>query len=281
MGTILDDEQVRGRMDMSRVIQVIDRAMSAHAEGRLVAPPRVVVPFGDRGDLVFTVGGELDGSDAAGFRVYDRFKGDSPDRNQLVAVFDSRTGAFRGAIVGHALGAIRTGAIGGVAIAYLSRADSFQVGMVGAGAQARTQLEAMACVRAIEHVRVFSRTASGREQFAAEMSERVGVDVEAVDSPRDAVDGADIVVTSTTGGEPVIVHREGKDLVAIIPADALERLSREDDLKLPERKDEGQPVWEKVVQLGGRIPPEDWRDVPKDLSINLDHYLYGAPKDRE
>ena len=41
------------------------------------------------------------------------------------------------------------------------------------------------------------------------------------------------------------------------------------------------PVWERVVEMGARIPREEWEKVPNDLSINLDHYLYGAPKEEE
>ena len=26
------------------------------------------------------------------------------------------------------------------------------------------------------------------------------------------------------------------------------------------------------------VPPEDWAQVPSDASLNVDHYLYGAPK---
>ncbi|HEY0514551.1 MAG TPA: hypothetical protein VGH73_21800 [Thermoanaerobaculia bacterium] len=41
------------------------------------------------------------------------------------------------------------------------------------------------------------------------------------------------------------------------------------------------PFWERIVELGARIPSEEWERVPKDLSKNLDHYLYGAEKEEE
>lgn len=41
------------------------------------------------------------------------------------------------------------------------------------------------------------------------------------------------------------------------------------------------PFWERVIELGARVPTEVWEKVPKDLSKNLDHYLYGAPKEEE
>lgn len=45
-----------------------------------------------------------------------------------------------------------------------------------------------------------------------------------------------------------------------------------------EQKASKRPLWETVVQLGARIPDKEWAKVPDDASINLDHYLYGAPK---
>jgi len=41
------------------------------------------------------------------------------------------------------------------------------------------------------------------------------------------------------------------------------------------------PFWERILELGASIPEEELEKVPKDLSINLDHYLYGAPKEEE
>ena len=42
-----------------------------------------------------------------------------------------------------------------------------------------------------------------------------------------------------------------------------------------------EPIWETIVRLGQQIPEEDLANIPPDLSRNLDHYLYGAPKEEE
>ena len=44
---------------------------------------------------------------------------------------------------------------------------------------------------------------------------------------------------------------------------------------------EARPIWETVVELGASVPDDEWAKVPTDLSKNLDHYLYGAPKVEE
>jgi hypothetical protein len=50
-------------------------------------------------------------------------------------------------------------------------------------------------------------------------------------------------------------------------------------MKEPEYDPTGRPVWEEILEIGASIPHEVWETVPTDLSINLDHYLYGAPKE--
>jgi ornithine cyclodeaminase/alanine dehydrogenase-like protein (mu-crystallin family) len=101
------------------------------------------------------------------------------------------------------MGQMRTGAASGVATRYLARADAATVGIFGTGTQAPTQLEAVCAVRPIERVRAFSPTRLHRERFAAEMSERLGLPVEAVDAPRDVVRDADVVITITKAAEPL------------------------------------------------------------------------------
>lgn len=44
---------------------------------------------------------------------------------------------------------------------------------------------------------------------------------------------------------------------------------------------EARPIWEIAAEIGARIPEEVWATVPDDLSINLDHYLYGSAKEEE
>jgi len=102
------------------------------------------------------------------------------------------------------LGQIRTGAASGVATKYLARANAGALGVIGAGWQARSQVEAIARVRPVALVKVFSRSEERREVFAAEMVEELGAEVVAVDSAEDAVEDMDIVVTATSAREPVL-----------------------------------------------------------------------------
>jgi ornithine cyclodeaminase/alanine dehydrogenase-like protein (mu-crystallin family) len=74
--------------------------------------------------------------------------------------------------------------------------------MIGSGGMARTYLEAFCAVRDIRSVKVYSPNPDNRRQYAAEVRARFGVEAEAVDSPRDAVRGVDIVSCCTSSTEP-------------------------------------------------------------------------------
>ncbi|HEV2438571.1 MAG TPA: ornithine cyclodeaminase family protein [bacterium] len=97
---------------------------------------------------------------------------------------------------------MRTGGSAGLGADALARRDARVAAIVGSGGMARTYLEAIAAVRPLEAVRVYSPTPAHRERFAAEMSERIGAGVTAVSSARDAVAGADIVATATDALQP-------------------------------------------------------------------------------
>jgi hypothetical protein len=45
--------------------------------------------------------------------------------------------------------------------------------------------------------------------------------------------------------------------------------------------EEAKPIWEEIVELMQDVPQEEWANLPRDSSENLDHYLYGAPKRHE
>jgi ornithine cyclodeaminase len=158
MPLVLTDVEVERLADMSGLVLSMERAFVDRYEGSLMAPPRHYVEFGEDGRLVFTVGGIVGSQHLAGFRVYDTFRRLSPDHSQLVAVWDSSTGELKGIILGDKIGALRTGAIGGVAIKYMASAGAQTIGIIGSGQQARTQLQAAACVRNIKSVKVYSRS---------------------------------------------------------------------------------------------------------------------------
>jgi len=123
----------------------------------------------------------------------------------LILLFEIRTLELVAIIQDARLQVMRAGATYGLAAKYLAREDAKIVGLLGSGGQAREQLTAIAAVRQLEKVQVFSPTKTHREFFARSMAERLGVEIIACDSPREAVRGADIVAAATSSLEPVVL----------------------------------------------------------------------------
>ena len=126
----------------------------------------------------------------------------------LVQVFSERNGSLLGLIEGNRLGQLRTGAASAVATDALANPDASRFGMVGAGYQAETQLEAIARVRRLKVAQVYARNRERLEDFCRRMSERIGLDVTPAASIDEAVAGKDIVVTATSAHEPVLFGRQ-------------------------------------------------------------------------
>lgn len=121
----------------------------------------------------------------------------------FILLIDSSTGELIGLLNDGELQHVRVGATAGVAADHLAREEAETVGMLGSGGMARTYLEAFDAVRDIEHVTVYSPTTENRETYAQEMGEQLDIDVEAVDSPKDAVTNVDIAAACTDTRSPV------------------------------------------------------------------------------
>lgn len=122
----------------------------------------------------------------------------------LVLLFDIRTLEPLAILQDGELQRMRVGCTSALAAKHLARSDARAVGLIGAGWQAETQLAALACVRDLEDVRVFSRRAAAAAAFADRVSRRIGRPVRAVASAREAAEGADIVACATNSNDPVI-----------------------------------------------------------------------------
>ncbi len=181
-------------------VNAIEEVFLKFEQDEFLSPPRHYFK-NDNGAIAFTIGGNKN-EGVLGFRVYDTFNTDI-NHEQFVTVYDSVSGKLKGLVFGDYIGALRTGAIGGVAIKYLSNPDSETLGLIGTGLQAKTQLLAACAVRNIKKIKVFSRSEENRINFVNEMSKRVGIEIEAVSSSEEAVKKLDIVIAATTSGKPV------------------------------------------------------------------------------
>ncbi len=130
---------------------------------------------------------------------------DLPTVMATITLVDPKNGVPLAIMGGTTITNLRTGAAGGVAAKYLARKDSRVIGMVGAGAQARSQLMALKEVLSkIEEVKVSDKTKASRDSYVKEMTEKLGLDIHGVDSDEEAAKDTDIVVTVTPARGPIV-----------------------------------------------------------------------------
>jgi ornithine cyclodeaminase len=121
-----------------------------------------------------------------------------------VLLYETKHGQLLAIIDASEITAIRTAAVSGVATRLLAREDAGDLAILGSGVQARSHLKAMRIARDIRRVRVWSRNPDHAQQFADRESQAHGVSIEPMFTVPEAVDGADIVCTTTSAPEPVL-----------------------------------------------------------------------------
>jgi len=200
MTLLLKEADVRALLTMPMALEAVEESLRLQGNGELSLHPRRRLKLPDNALLHYMAAGDP----VHGFismKIYISVRGAV---RFMVPLFRSATGEMAALIEADALGQIRTGAATGVATKYLANADARFAGIIGTGYQARTQLEAVAAVRRLERVRAFGRDPERRAQFCREMSARIGIEVEPVESGEKAVRGADIVVTATSAMKIVL-----------------------------------------------------------------------------
>ena len=203
MALFLSEADVKSILTMPIALEAVERAFQRLADGGAVMHSRQRLHLPGKSYLHYMAAG--DGSSGyMGLKIYTSSRG---GLRFLVPLFDAQSGDLLALLEADRLGQVRTGAASGVATRLMARADARVAGIVGTGLQARTQLEAIVLVRKLERIRAYGRDQQRREEFAQEMTALLGVPVMPVQSPEEAVLGADIVITSTTATNPVVEGR--------------------------------------------------------------------------
>ena len=202
MPQYLTESDVAAVADMTLALEVVERSLARQGRGESsnVGRQRARIPSG----TLHLMGAADQGLGAGGAKIYSSFKGGQT--TFVVILFDVATGTLRAVVEAGRLGELRTGAASGISSKHLARAKSQTVGLIGSGRQARTQLEALNLVHDLNEVRVYSRSSSNVRSFILDVEQRIGTKVTAATSAAAAVDGADIVVTSTTASIPILMR---------------------------------------------------------------------------
>jgi ornithine cyclodeaminase len=206
---ILDSQQIARLLPMAECIELMSGALASLARGEVFQPLRTIVRPPDARGLLGLMPAYRRGEHGAfGLKAICVFPGNpgiGKDAHQgMVILFSQETGEPLALMNASEITAIRTAAVSAVATRLLAREDAGELGIIGAGVQARTHLVALACVREIRRARVACRNRDHAEQLVREMQKKVSFPMEAVGSNEDAVRDADLVVLATSSQQPVI-----------------------------------------------------------------------------
>jgi alanine dehydrogenase len=225
----LTENDVQSLLPMEEALRLVREAFVALSEGRASNQPRRRLALAS-GAALHSMAGAWGGY--FGTKVYSTHPRHGFHFHFML--YEESTGRALAMMEANWLGQIRTGAASGVATDLLARPEASTLGIIGSGFQARSQWEAIAAVRSLSEVRVWSRDAERRRRFAG-ATERAGVKAIAVETAEQAVRGADIVVTATNAKEPVLASdwiADGAHVVAMgsnqarrreLPAELIER----------------------------------------------------------
>jgi ornithine cyclodeaminase len=222
---VISARDLRELVPMVDAIGAVRQAFVELSAGRATVPLRSHVPVVEHGGALLAMPAYLPAAGGLGAKLVTVFPR-NPQRRlptifATVLLLDVETGEPAALLEGTYLTALRTGAAGGLAADLLARRDAAIVALFGAGAQGRTQLEAVCAVRRIMQVRVVDREPERAEAFAGWAQEQPwveGATVVTAADPALAVRGADVIITATTSAIPVFPGSEvspGTHLTAI------------------------------------------------------------------
>jgi ornithine cyclodeaminase/alanine dehydrogenase len=202
----LSDVDVERFLTMHEAIEAVEKAFKELSEGTAVLLPRTTLML--ENGSISQMSACLKKMKIATTKIFgifpDNVKYGLPTTVATLLVNDLKTGKVIAVMDAAYLTAIRTGAVSGVATKYLARKDATIVGIIGCGAQGRTQALAMKEVREVEKIKVYDAVPNRKREFAEEMSKKLGIDITPVDSAEEATRNCDIIITATTSSEPVI-----------------------------------------------------------------------------
>jgi len=209
---VVDHDSVVELLPMRECIAAMEEALVALEGGEADQPLRSIYrPSEVRGVMAMMPSFRGGDEPLFGLKAICVFPGNAAigkDAHQGgVLLFSGETGEVLALVNASAITAIRTPAVSGVATRLLARVDADELAIIGAGVQAQSHLEAIACVRSIKRARIAALHTEKTQAFAEEMQAKFDFPVEAARTPEDAVRGADLIVTATTAREP-LVRRE-------------------------------------------------------------------------
>jgi len=206
---IVNQSEVSRLLPMRECMDVMTEALGALARGSATLPLRQVMWLPEKVGalgMMPAYAGELQ---VMGLKVVSVFPGNHGTQYDshmgAVMIFETKHGQPLAIMDAAEITAIRTAAASGVATRLLARDDAGDLAILGSGTQAKSHLDAMLLCRTIRRVRVWSRNEQNALEFSGRESRRHEIKVEPVTTVKAAVEGADLICTTTSSPDPILL----------------------------------------------------------------------------
>lgn len=204
---VISQSDVNRALSMTRAIEAMTVAFSALAADRVIMPERLHIDVAKHQGIALFMPSYMEDLGYFAIKTVSLFDNNQaknlPRLQGTVSLFDATNGSLCAIIDAAELTAIRTAAVAGLATRYLAREDANVLGLIGTGAHAKRQLEAVCAVRDIQKILVYSRNFVNASTFADSMSTFLDCEVIPVTSSKAAIENADVVSCITTSTQPV------------------------------------------------------------------------------
>ena len=201
MVLLLSHDDVKRSVGMSDAIDAMESCFAEEGRGGVTLPQRINVKAGKGWLRVGPV--VMEESGFMGFKAMNLTPGHG--LRYQVHLYRIATGEVLSIMDAQHLTTLRTGATSAVATRRLANPGATALAVLGSGPEARAQLDAMVAAGFVRSARVFSPTKANRDRFAAMAREELGVDIVAVESAHEAVEGAGMVVAAVKSTSPVLL----------------------------------------------------------------------------
>jgi ornithine cyclodeaminase/alanine dehydrogenase-like protein (mu-crystallin family) len=187
-------------LTMAEIIELLEMAFREKGAGRVEMPPKPGIHPGPGDNFIHAMPAYIPGIKSAGVKWVSGFpenhKRGLPYVTGLLILNDTETGLPISVMDCVWITAMRTAAATAVAARRLARPESSIVGILGCGVQGRTNTEALNVLFPLKKVMAYDVNPEAARSFAATVAARFDLEVIAVDNPREAVTGCDLVVTA-------------------------------------------------------------------------------------
>lgn len=210
MARFLSRKDVENVLSMNDAIYIIEKAFTDLANGRALMPLRTPIQVPQHNGLALFMPAYLAGMGALGTKVVTVYrdnlvKYDLPTVLGTILLFDEKNGVPLAIMEAGFLTAMRTGAVSGLATRLLARDNARVHTMFGTGGMARAHAWAVACVRHVEKLILYSiDSLEIRQIFRDSLAEILDAEIVLAEDPHAAVEEADIVTLITNAKDPIV-----------------------------------------------------------------------------